>query len=295
MTIQVGEATIARVEEHRLTVPLALLTDDEDLLTRRIDPLPSGFRDRATGTFEFSNHCWVVRVDGLVVLVDPCTGNGRSGLGPAFDGLQVPFLERLASAGVPVTAVDMVFCTHLHHDHCGWNTMLVNGRWIPTFPNATYVFAAEEVRRWDPTGPPHPNHYNPSTFTESVAPVIEAGQARLVTAPAELSPSLTVVPGPGHTVGHAMLRLTSAGTHGYFTGDAFHHPVQLTRPELHLPGCDDLPTAIATRRTLIATALTENALLFPAHFPEPHYGQLTIEDDEVSFVPATPRQETPKP
>lgn len=294
-TIRVGGATVDRVEEHRLRVPLELLTDDEALLVRRVDPLPSGFRDRVTGTFEFSNHCWVLRVDGMTVLIDPCTGNDRSGLGPAFDGLQVPFLDRLAAVGVPVDAVDMVFCTHLHHDHCGWNTVLVGDRWVPTFPRATYVFTDEEVRRWDPYHPPHPNRYNPSVFTESVAPVIEAGQARIVTAPVQLSPGLTVVPGPGHTLGHAMLRLTSEGEYSYFTGDAFHHPVQLTRPELHLPGCDDLATAIATRRTLVRAALAEEALLFPAHFPEPHHGRVVLEDDEVRFVPGALRPEADLP
>jgi glyoxylase-like metal-dependent hydrolase (beta-lactamase superfamily II) len=89
---------------------------------------------------------------------------------------------------------------------------------------------------------------------------------------------------PGHTVGHSLLRLVTDSVNAFFTGDAFHHPIQFTRPELHLPGCDDLETAIATRNRLVQRVLDEDAFVFPAHFPAPHYGRLAIDQDEVSFV-----------
>src|SRR4029453_19352365 len=81
-TRAVGGARVDRVEEHCLPIPLSLLTDDEELVARRVAPLPSGFLDRATMTFEFSNHSWIVNVDGLTVLVDPGPGNARTGRGP---------------------------------------------------------------------------------------------------------------------------------------------------------------------------------------------------------------------
>jgi glyoxylase-like metal-dependent hydrolase (beta-lactamase superfamily II) len=287
MTLVVGGARVDRVEEHRLPIPLALLTDDEALIARRVAPLPSGFFDREAMTFEFSNHSWIVSVDGVTVLVDPCTGNGRKGRGPYFDDLNTPYLERLTEIGAPADAIDVVFCTHLHHDHCGWNTKRVDGGWAPTFPNASYLFVNEEYERWDTANAAqHPNDFNPNVFDECVRPVVDAGQARLVSAPHEISPSLTIEPAPGHTVAHSMLRLASEGARAYFTGDTFHHPVQLTRPELHLPGCDDLTTAIATRRTLVQRVLDEDAFVFPAHFPAPHYGRLAVDDDEVCFLPA---------
>ncbi len=285
-TISIGSASIDRVAEHELPVPLAALTDDQELLARRVSPLPAGFFDPRTGAFEFSNHSWVVRVDGLTVLVDPCTGNGRRGRGPYFDDLDTPYLQRLEDAGAPPEAVDVVFCTHLHHDHCGWNTVRSDGRWVPTFPNAAYLFREVEYRRWDTDGPDrHPNELNPNVFDECVRPVVDAGQARLIDVPHRVSASLTVQGAPGHTVGHCALRLQSDGVLAYFTGDAFHHPVQMTRPELHLPGCDDLGAAVATRGALVRCALEEGAFLFPAHFPSPHYGRLDAEDGEVYFVP----------
>jgi len=278
------------VEEHHLNVPLAVLTDDDQFISRRVAQLPSGFFDPATRTFQFSNHSWLLRVDGLTVLVDTCTGNGRKGRGAFFDDLDTPYLERLAAVGVSADSIDVVFCTHLHHDHCGWNTTQADGRWVPTFPNADYLFADEEYRRWDTSDSVrHPNEFNPNVFDECVRPVVDAGLAKLISLPHEISPSLRVESAPGHTVGHAMLCLVSDGVRAYFTGDAFHHPVQLTRPELHLPGCDDLPTAIATRQALITRALDESAFLFPAHFATPHYGHLGIDRDEVCFVPGGAR------
>jgi glyoxylase-like metal-dependent hydrolase (beta-lactamase superfamily II) len=285
-TLRLGTATIDRIEEHQLPVSLAALIEDQELIARRVKPLPTGFLDPIAGTFQFSNHSWVLRLDGLTVLVDPCTGNGRKGRGPYFDDLDTPYLDRLAEVGAPAEAIDVVFCTHLHHDHCGWNTVQAEGRWVPTFPNAVYLFGEEEYRRWDSSNPNrHPNTFNPDVFDECVRPIVEAGQAQIISVPHEISPSLMIEIAPGHTVGHSTLRLISDGVYAYFTGDAFHHPIQVTQPEAHLPGCDDLETAIATRKVLVQRILDKNAFVFPAHFPAPRYGRLAIDDDEVAFIP----------
>lgn len=282
----VGSAVVDHVEEHHFPVPLTLMTDDDRFVLRVAAGLPGGFLDPASMTFRFSNHSWVIQVDGLTVLVDPGTGNGRTGRGPGFDGLDTPYLQRLAELGTPADQIDIVFCTHLHHDHCGWNTTFSGGKWQPAFPNALYLFAEPEYRRWDSdSSQRHPNQFNPDVFDECVRPVVRAGQARIVPLPHRVSPSLTIEPAPGHTVGHAMLRLASGDVHAYFTGDTFHHPVQLARPELRLPGCDSPAEAVATRRALVQRVLAEDALLFPAHFPAPHYGRLVVEDGDVRFVP----------
>ena len=284
----VGRARVERVEEQQLPVPFTLLTDDAEFIARRVDPLPEGFLDRSSMTFAFSNHSWLIRVDGLKVLVDPCNGNGRRRLVPYFDNQNLPWLERLQAAGTTPDAVDVVFCTHLHNDHCGWNTMEVAGRWVPTFPRAAYLFVDAEYRRWDTsTGETHPNTFNESVFDECVRPVVDAGRAKLISLPYSVSPSVSVDTAPGHTVGHAMLRLQSGNARAYFSGDVFHHPVQVSRPELHLPGCDDLDQAIATRRSLSRRIHDERALMFPAHFAAPHYGRVDRDDAELVFVPGS--------
>ncbi|MBL7499664.1 MBL fold metallo-hydrolase [Frankia sp. CNm7] len=285
--MKIGAAVVDRVEEQTFPASLHAITQDEELLDRRVGSLPPGFWDRASGKFQFSCHSWLLRVDGLVVVVDPCTGNGRRlGQAPVFDDLDTPYLERLAEAGAPAEKVNLVFSTHLHHDHCGWNVRLDKGRWVPTFPNAVYLFTKEEYRRWDPANPSrNPNTFNPNVFDQCVRPVVAAGQARVVAPPYQISSSLTIEPAAGHTTGHAMLRLVSEGVRAYFTGDAFHHPVQFARPELHLPGCDDLAVATETRRSLVKRLQEESAFVLPAHFPSPHYGRLGLDDSEVCFLP----------
>ena len=287
MSVMIGAAEVARVEEQQFPVPLSLLTDDAEFIARRIAPLPAGFLDRSSASFQFFNQSWLIRADGLTVLVDPCNGNGRDRTVPYFNQRTLPWLERLRAAGAEPESVDVVFCTHLHNDHCGWNTTWAGDRWNPTFPRARYLLAEAEYRRWDTTaGRPHPNTYNESVFGECVLPVAEAGLMELVTPPYRISPSLSVESAPGHTEGHALLRLESMGERAYFTGDAFHHPAQVTRPELRLPGCDDPALAIESRLALTARMHAERACLFPAHFAAPHYGRVGHEGGEYVFVPA---------
>ena len=286
MAVRIGNADIHRVEEQQMPVPFTLFTGDEAFIARRVAPLPGGYLDRATMTFLFSNHSWVIRVDGLTVLVDPCNGNGRVRSVPNFHDRHLPYLDRLAATGATADSIDVVFCTHLHNDHCGWNTHAVDGRWIPTFPNAEYLFVDTEFARWDTSGnDQHPNDFNESVFDECVRPVVDAGLARIVSVPHAISGSLTIEFAPGHTTGHSMVRLRSGDAVAYFTGDVFHHPAQLTRPELHLPGCDDLALAIETRRVLVQRIHADRAFVFPAHFSEPHYGSVDRDDGEFVFVP----------
>ena len=165
---------------------------------------------------------------------------------------------------------------------------------MPTFPRARYLITEPEYRRWDPAASrPHPNTYNESVFAECVQPVAEAGLIELVTPPYRISPGLTVEAARGHTDGHALLRLESQGERAYFTGDAFHHPAQITRPELRLPGCDDPALATASRLDLVARLHDERAYLFPAHFAAPHYGLIGQDGDEYVFVLAPPPHRQP--
>jgi glyoxylase-like metal-dependent hydrolase (beta-lactamase superfamily II) len=126
---------LVRVEEARLDVPMALLLAQDD-----------------AAAFQLVFQSWIVRTRGLVILIDPCTGNGRQRPAmPHFHDLDTPYLDRMAAAGVNPADVDFVFCTHLHCDHCGWNTRRENGRWVPTFPNARYLFVGSEIARWGAT------------------------------------------------------------------------------------------------------------------------------------------------
>src|ERR1700752_2236850 len=82
------------------------------------------------------------------VLIDTCTGEDK-GHPPPMDFPKKPWLDNFAAAGLAFADITHVFCTHLHIDHTGWNTMLRNGRWVPTFPNAKYIFHKGEYAHWE--------------------------------------------------------------------------------------------------------------------------------------------------
>lgn len=282
---KLGQAEIRPVLEMALTRrPIAFLGADPALVEANRSWLAPHFLEEGD-TWSLNFQSWILEVDGKIVVVDPCTGNGRPHPIAPFDMLDLPFIERFCATGVRPEDVDYVFCTHMHHDHCGWNTQLRGGRWVPTFPNARYLFVRREYERWNPNGAGYRAiDYNAGVYERSILPVVEAGLADLVMERTRVSPSLEIQPAHGHTLGHCMLHLVSEHQQGYFTGDVFHHPLQLTSPQLQFGDCDDVEQAIATRRRLVDLALEREALIVPAHLPFPHAGRLRRDGAVVSFV-----------
>jgi glyoxylase-like metal-dependent hydrolase (beta-lactamase superfamily II) len=282
--IQFGAARIQSIEEARQPTDIQLLTTDTALVSANAGWLAPTFLDLASNRFDLVFQTYLIRLEDAVVVVDPCVGNGKTRkMLEYFDHLDTNFLERFEATGVDVEAVTTVFCTHLHCDHCGWNTRLRAGRWVPTFPNARYIFVRREFDRWDPRQAGHqPVGYNEGVFEDSVLPVLEAGLADLVADHHRLGAGLSIEPAYGHTSGHSMLRLTSGVRDAYFIGDAFHHPLQILRPELDLGGCDNLADATATRRRLRARFAGTETLVIPAHFPVP--GRFTLSDGIHGFA-----------
>jgi glyoxylase-like metal-dependent hydrolase (beta-lactamase superfamily II) len=277
---------ITRAEELVLNVPLSLFAADEALIESERVRLSPHFFSKDGATFELVFQTWIVQAQNLKIVIDPCNGNDRSR--PAMQEvhkLDTPFIERFEATGTKPTDVDIVFCTHLHCDHCGWNTRLRGGRWVPTFPNARYLFVREEIERWDPRNGYKVVDYNVGVFEECVQPIIDAGLAEIIGSQHEVQPGISIRPAKGHTLGHSILRLDTANARVYFTGDAFHHPLQVSDPTLHLSGCDDLAAAIDTRRRLANSIAEEGAIMIAAHFPTPHAGGVIRGRDRLEFVP----------
>jgi glyoxylase-like metal-dependent hydrolase (beta-lactamase superfamily II) len=273
--LRVGEAEIHRVEELTTRFPLAMFGVSDELIEREAHWLFPCWADPG-GSWEMVVQSFIVVADGRVTVVDPCVGNCRSlPHFPLFDQLDTPFIERFAATGIRPEEVEGVFCTHLHSDHCGWNTTLRDGRYVPTFPKARYYMAEREVERWDPRRAGHREvPENAGVFEASVLPVLEAGLAELIGDGAKISPSLTAHGAAGHTAGHTALQLRSAGAEAWFTGDAFHHPLELLHPEIDAGTCEDFAATAATRRRLIDNAVATGTLIVPAHFAAPHAGYL---------------------
>jgi glyoxylase-like metal-dependent hydrolase (beta-lactamase superfamily II) len=271
-----------------------MLTTDEAIVERNAGWLFPRFAD-ADRNWLMVFQSWIVIVDDRVIVVDPCTGNGRSFPSfPLFHNLNTPFIERFEATGIRPHDVDYVFCTHLHMDHCGWNTHLREGHYVPTFPNARYIIVKREYDRWDPRAPGYrPTEHNEGVFENSVLPILKAGLAELVADTHRISPSLLIEPAYGHTMGHSTLHLSSAAKEAYFTGDAFHHPLELIYPELDMKTCEDFAMTVRTRKQLIANCLQRGALLIPAHFAAPYTGFLRERNGVVVFEPVSSASTSP--
>lgn len=282
----IGKVALHRVEELRIPNSIAHFTEDQALLAANRHWLAPHFLD-ANDCFDLVFQSWIFEADGRVVLVDPCTGNGRPHPVPFFDDLDIPFIERMGETGFRPEDIDYVVCTHLHHDHCGWNTQLRDGAWVPTFPNARYIIRRKEYDRWGPDRARHPSFaYGEGVFERSVLPVVEAGLADLVSGSHRLAPGLVVTPAPGHTLGHQMLHLTSADRHAFFTGDCFHHPIQLVEPSIPFGDAEDLAQTIAIRLVLVELSADLDALLIAAHLPAPYAVQARRDGGELRLFAA---------
>ncbi len=226
---------------------------------------------------------YVLRTPDHTILVDTGCGNHKQRPGdPPFHNLNTPFLQRLADLGVAPEDVDLVFCTHLHVDHVGWNTTLENGGWVPTFPKATYVFTQTDLDFAKQNSPSDKAGVPPQYYQDSIAPVIASGQARVLAAESELASGLDIVFTPGHSPGHAMLRAQSKGQTALFVGDVVQHPLQVYRPDWNSNYCAQPDAAVATRHRVLGECAERDCLMFAAHFAGP-YG-VHIRRDADSFA-----------
>jgi glyoxylase-like metal-dependent hydrolase (beta-lactamase superfamily II) len=223
--------------------------------------------DYASATVRIAIQSHIVRIGGTTILVDTCVGEHKDRpQRPDWHRRQgTDFLQRLAAAGCSPDDVDIVFCTHLHADHVGWNTRLESGRWTPTFPNARYLVGETELAFWQDAAAESVG-INHGSFQDSVLPVLEAGLVTPVLADELIAPGATIVPLPGHTAGQVGLEmLQSSGPALLLCGDAIHSPIQITHPEWSSFLCHDPAQAEATRRSLIERAATDDLLLLPGH------------------------------
>ena len=174
-----------------------------------------------------------MRTPRLAILVDACVGNDKERrVGNGWNMRRdESWLARLAAAGCAPEDIDIVLCTHLHLDHVGWNTRLVDGRWVPSFPNARYLFARSEYEFWREKSAKDPRKYDDGAFADSVLPVVEAGRHALVDGDHEIDAGIRLEPSPGHTPGHVNLRLESRGLRAVLCGDLMHTVLQCVWPD----------------------------------------------------------------
>jgi glyoxylase-like metal-dependent hydrolase (beta-lactamase superfamily II) len=237
----------------------------------------------ATGNLRLCVQSFIVRTPHHTVLIDSCIGNDKPR--PARPNWNMKsddrFMRGLSAVGLGVSDIDFVMCTHLHVDHVGWNTRLQDGRWVPTFPNARYVFTQTEYAYWEQQHALAPV----PVFADSVLPVMQAGRAELVGSEHALGDHVRLLPTPGHTPGHVSVMLRGgapgAGKFGTDTpaavvsGDLIHSPLQARYPELSTRFDVDMAAAAVTRRAFLERFCDTETVCCMTHFPSPSVGRLT--------------------
>lgn len=271
---RVGDATVLRIGELDATAALQGLIPKFDLAdVERAGWLIPAFVDK-TGRLRGSVQMFVIMIADRVIIVDPGIGNHkmRSAV-PGWENLHTDFLDRLQVAGVARGGVDYVVNTHLHFDHVGWHTQLINGAWRPTFPGARYVMSAREFGYWQ-SRPENEIADQLAGFSDSVLPVYEAGLVDLVADDHVVTDGVRLAASPGHTPHHVSVIVESRGHSAVFSGDAMHHPCQIAYPDWASASDFDPDQARASRSALLEWCTESGALLIGAHFADPVVGHV---------------------
>jgi glyoxylase-like metal-dependent hydrolase (beta-lactamase superfamily II) len=264
---EVGDVKITSIMETADRIPWAPLFPAETsehykkydwLVPRFVTP---------EGQIILAVQAFVVVLGGRRIVVDTCVGNSRSRELAQCENLQTAFLEDLTAAGFPPETIDTVLCTHLHFDHVGWNTRLVNGRWVPTFPKARYLFGRGEWEYWQTCL--GEKTVDVRHVLDSVQPIFDAGLADLVETNHGLTDEVWLEPTHGHTPGHVSMHIASRGQEAVITGDVFHNPIQFAEPEICSVGCVDKEMSRKTRREFLARYENKPIRLFAVHFNHP--------------------------
>ncbi|MFT3805062.1 MAG: MBL fold metallo-hydrolase [Burkholderiaceae bacterium] len=283
--IRLGKTTIERISEVDAMWfdPEWLCPDiDDEVLRRHADWLGMPFFDAGARKIALSFHSYLIRTPGRNILVDTCNGNHKP-RGPrvAWQNQLASdqYLTNLARAGLRPEDIDIVMCTHLHTDHVGWNTVLKDGRWVPTFPNARYLMARDEFDHFaalHAAAPAYP--VNHGAWIDSVLPVVDAGLADIVdmrhVVEAGLDDGIWMEPAPGHTPGHVTIHVKGGGADAIMSGDIIHHPILVAEPDLTMFADYDPARGRQARRSLLERCADTSTLLLTAHFPAPTAGRI---------------------
>ena len=264
MKWRIGEVTVTKLVELEVTggsrFILPQATYEEILPIAWLQP---DFADER-GRLKMSIHALVVEAPSRRIIVDTCLGNDKENRRiPTWNKLQTSFLADLAAAGYARETIDTVVCTHLHVDHVGWNTMLVDGRWVPTFPKARYLMGRVEYAHWTSQ---LEREDIAAVLADSVTPVRDGGLVDLVETDHRVCDEISLVPTAGHTPGHVSVRIASCGEKALITGDFMHHPCQIARPEWSSTADSDPLLARRTREQMLTRLAGTPTLVIGTHF-----------------------------
>ena len=263
---QVGDVTVTKIVEQEVT------GGSRFHLPKATPAWLLPHLTEGNGCLRLSIHSFIVETRTHRIIVDTCLGNDKQNrLVPYWNNRQGRFLADLGDAGFPAQSIDTVVNTHLHADHVGWNTMLRDGEWVPTFPRARYLFSAAEYQHWCE----HTSHADTRhALADSVTPIVEAGLADLVGTQHRICDEVSLIPTIGHTPGHVSVRIVSGGEEALITGDFMHHPCQVAHPDYDLTSDSDPARGIRTRWEMFERLADRPVLLLISHFADATAGRI---------------------
>lgn len=291
----IGDVTVTRIVETEDSImdPSMLFRELTAEQVRQVPWLDPHYAD-CDGNIRMSCHAFVVESKGKRIIVDTCIGNDKDRLVPDYAHMDTPFLERLASAGFQPESIDYVICTHMHIDHVGWNTRWDGAGWIPTFPNARYLFGRAEWEHFQSEGKitgDVPEMMAEmlevgAVIADSITPIVDCGLADFVETDHRITDEIWLTPTPGHTPGHVSVVIESNAGRAVIAGDMIHHPVQLVDPNISAVVDFDVRTARDTRLDFIQKHADRNVILLGTHFASPCGGRISSEETGWRFLPA---------
>ena len=281
-----GDITVTRIVEMEMPMLGAkeFFPDwKESAVEPHLDWMVPRHYDPVSGNVVINIQAFLVKTPRHTILVDTCVGNHKPRKRKMFDGASFPWMRNFLELGVRPEDIDYVLCTHMHVDHVGWNTKLENGRWIPTFPNAKYIFAKTELEFWRQQSEQERMTRTGDYIADSVLPILEAKQEVLVEMDYQLDDGLSLQPLPGHTPGMVGLRIESAGSEAILCGDMMHHMIQCHIPDWSTIACADMQAARVTRKAFLDEYAETDVTIVPSHFPAPTAGLIVREREGFGF------------
>jgi len=269
LSFMLGDMTVTEIcDIPSFDIPLAMIfpQSDERVLEQHLNWLEPDFLDQ--GNIRLVVRSWLLKRNGRTILVDACVGNHkpRRARPEWHERSDSSWSDALAVCGLHPEDIDIVFCTHLHADHVGWNTKLENGKWVPTFSNARYITSRTEYAHWEAETAASDVPVGHGCFEDSVLPAMESGQMDLIADGFELADGLVLKSTPGHTPGHMSIEANYEGQSAVFCGDIIHSPVQMIQPDWSSAFCSDPAQARRTRIDLLESLCGTSQLLIPMHF-----------------------------
>ena len=228
----------------------------------------------------------LVRSAGKTILIETGVGEKERPLAQTERPAGRTLLDELRDIDVAPNDIDVVINTHLHADHCGWNTRVgPDGAFVPTFPRARYLIQRGE---WDAAT--HPNERTRATYlAENMLPLEAAGQLELIEGETSVTDDVTIIPTHGHTADHASVVLSSAGEKAIYLGDMIQHSIQLERAPW-VSSFDVYPLeAMETKKAVVTRAIAERQLVIAVHCPFPGLGRMSANaDGRPAWTPIEP-------